>query len=353
MPLLIAVLSATILAHPAPGTAQAGAGRPGGVARAVERHPRETRRVDPAHAVALPPAPPWDCSVSAVVWWHRPGPGAHDDLPPGSRPLLPVTVGALLRYERSPVGPYSEVLGCPVLLRGGGLVHTTVPFIAVDSIASVAGGRAHWALPKVLAAFGPLPGGTRVDGDGWQVHVRPTPVGPSLPVAARFSTTQDGRLSARSRVRGRARLARVRVDGSGLPPWLRPGRHPGLVLSACPPRRRAARVTPRRLAVVALVYVLPLGLTAVVLSRAGLGLLAGALLAVEAVVAACVALARRPARTPASPATPRDGSTVLLVLGGVSSSPPWRCSWSPPADSTAGTLRAGGRARAQTGTTRT
>lgn len=76
-------------------------------------------------------------------------------------------------------------------------------------------------------------------------------------------------------------------------------------------------MTPQRLAVVALVYVLPLGLTAVVLSRAGLGLLAGALLAVEAVVAVCVALARRPARTPRSPATPRDGSTVLLVLGAV------------------------------------
>lgn len=75
-------------------------------------------------------------------------------------------------------------------------------------------------------------------------------------------------------------------------------------------------MTARRVAVVALVYVLPLGLTAAFLVSAGLGLLAVALLGVEAVVLACVALARRPPRAP-GPAVPKDGSRVLLVLGGV------------------------------------
>lgn len=179
--------------------------------------------------VALPtatPAPPWPCRVEAVVWWHRATPAARRDLPPGCRTSLPVTVGAFLRYLDSPVGPYSEVLGAPVLLRGGGLVHVTVPFIAVDSVPSIAGGRAHWALPKVLAAFT----GTAAQGDGWRASATPAPVGPALPVAARFSTTQDGLTTARSTVRGRARLARVEVDGEGLPPWLLPGRHLGAVL---------------------------------------------------------------------------------------------------------------------------
>lgn len=75
-------------------------------------------------------------------------------------------------------------------------------------------------------------------------------------------------------------------------------------------------MTARKAVVVALVYVLPLGLTAAFLVSAGLGLVAAALLAVEAVVLLCVALARRPPRD-TRPAAPRDGSTVLLVLGGV------------------------------------
>lgn len=189
---------------------------------------------------ALPgatPAPPWACRVEAVVWWHRARPQARESLPPGTRAGLPVTVGALITYLDSPVGPYREVLACPVLLRGGGLVRTTVPFIAVDSVPSIAGGRAHWALPKVLASFA----GPRADGDGWHLAARPSPYGPPLPVAARFTTTQDGVRAARSCVRARARLARVEVDGDGLPPWLVPGRHPGAVLSCArllvgPPR---------------------------------------------------------------------------------------------------------------------
>lgn len=70
----------------------------------------------------------------------------------------------------------------------------------------------------------------------------------------------------------------------------------------------------RRTLVVALAYVLPLGLTAAFLASVGLGLLAVALLAVEACVVVAVALARR---RPRGPARPHDGATVLLALGAV------------------------------------
>ncbi len=174
--------------------------------------------------------PPWACRVRAVVWWHRATPSARSGLPPQVRAGWPVTVGALLDYLDSPVGPYREVLACPVLLRGAGLVHTTVPFIAVDSLPSIAGGRVHWGLPKTLAAFAGTTTDSRVSGDGWSLEATTRPFGPALPVRARFSTTQDGRSSARSTVRGRARAARVSVTGRGLPSWLRSGTHCGLVL---------------------------------------------------------------------------------------------------------------------------
>lgn len=183
---------------------------------------------------ALPertPAPPWPCRVRATAWWHRARPQARAVLPPGVRPGLPVTVGALIEYLDTPVGPYREVLACPLLLRGGSLVHTTVPFIAVDSVPSIAGGRQHWALPKVLAAFTHADGTTTADGGGWRLVARTSPLGPALPVAARFSTTQDGVRRATSSVRARGRLARVEVQGEGLPAWLVPGRHLGVVLA--------------------------------------------------------------------------------------------------------------------------
>lgn len=179
--------------------------------------------------------------MDAVVWWHRALPAARSALRPGLRPGLPVTVGALLRYLDSPVGPYAELLAAPVLLRGGGLVRATVPFIAVDSVPSIAGGRTHWSLPKEPATFAADGAATTVTGQGWRAEVAVRPWGPALPVAARFGTTQDGLRTARSTVRGTGRLARVEVDGDGLPTWVRAGRHPGLVLSGArlvvgPPR---------------------------------------------------------------------------------------------------------------------
>ena len=63
-------------------------------------------------------------------------------------------MGAFVHYLDTPVGPYAEVLASPaVLLRGGLLAAAHIPFIAVDSEASVRGGRENWALPKTLARF--------------------------------------------------------------------------------------------------------------------------------------------------------------------------------------------------------
>ena len=189
------------------------------------------------------PAPPWPCRVEATLWWHRATPAALDTLPPAlrARVRLPVTVGAFLRYPDSPVGPYEEVLACPAILDGGrgpGLLHASVPFIAVDSAASVSGGREHWDLPKVLATFRRQGPRVSAAADGWAVTATVRAFGPPLPVAAWFRVTQPGpgggTRTARSRVRGLARPARVLVEVDPADPlsaWVVPGRHPGARLT--------------------------------------------------------------------------------------------------------------------------
>ena len=197
------------------------------------------------------PGAPWETVVEAVVWAHRAVPGARDLLPSPLRDQVAaeITVGAFLRYLASPVGTYSEVLASPLLVRPRPGV--SLPFIAVDSLASVQGGRAHWSLPKALASFewagGPAdPVSAR--GDSWTVSARARSLPVSLPLGAWFSLTQagpgGGLSTARVRATGWGRPALVDVETSGptLPEWLLGGRHPGLVV------RRARQVVgrPRR-----------------------------------------------------------------------------------------------------------
>ena len=72
-----------------------------------------------ADAARLPegsaPAP-WEAVLDAIVWVHRAAPAAREWLPRPlrGRKVLPVTVGALIAYRETPVGPYHEVLGSPV-----------------------------------------------------------------------------------------------------------------------------------------------------------------------------------------------------------------------------------------------
>ena len=197
---------------------------------------------------ATTPGAPWQTVVEAVVWAHRASPDARDLLPPElrDRVVAEVTVGAFLRYLASPVGSYHEVLAAPLLVRPWPGV--SVPFIAVDSLASVQGGRAHWALPKTVAEFDWAPGvagAARATGDGWSVRAQPRALPVSVPLAAWFSLTQPaaagGLLCTRVRASGWGRAASVEVqtEGVALPTWLRSGRHAGLVV------RRARQIVGR------------------------------------------------------------------------------------------------------------
>jgi hypothetical protein len=199
-----------------------------------------------AEEVRLPPdsaPPPWDVALQAVVWWHRAAPGADEYLPAPlrRRRAVPLTVGAFVRYLDSPVGPYHEVLGSPVLLAEWPLPVAVVPFIAVDSITSVHGGRVNWALPKVLSRF-EWPASTArgfeadAEGDGWSVLASVRPRRRAFPVAAplrnRQVTADGAEIVFDTRARGRARSATVELETRGptLPRWLRSGRHPALVM---------------------------------------------------------------------------------------------------------------------------
>ena len=177
---------------------------------------------------ASTPGPPWHCRVRAVVWVQR----APSPLPSSFRyagRVRPVTVGAVVDYLESPVGPYREVFAGP-LLRGTLLPVVNVPFIAVDSLPSVHGGRTHWALPKTVAAFsGDVEDGVAT-GDDWSVAVQATARGPRLPVRGPLVNAQTGQRAVVS-LRGRGRLARVQVAAQGivLGGWLGTGTHPGVV----------------------------------------------------------------------------------------------------------------------------
>ncbi len=205
---------------------------------------------------------PWDVRLEAVVWWHRAAPGAERYLPAAlrGRRTVPLTVGAFVRYLDTPVGPYHEVVGAPVLLAEAPLPAVVVPFIAVDSLASVHGGRANWALPKVLARF-EWPAGTArgfevdAEGDGWSVlaSVRPRPrrFPVAAPVRNRQVTASGAEIAFDTRARGRARAATVELETRGptLPRWLRSGRHAALVIDegrAVVGRRALSAAGPRR-----------------------------------------------------------------------------------------------------------
>jgi hypothetical protein len=183
--------------------------------------------------VQTPPPPPWTLSLEGLVWLHRAVPEAARFHQPGLRfdRGIPVTVGGFARYVDSPVGAYSEVWGSPTLVVRRRSVSLAVPFMAVDSAASLRGGRANWALPKVPAAFGP--DRWAASGDGWSLLARVLSAGPRIPLLATghlLQAREDGALlRSRCIARGAGRPARVLVDGEP-PAWLAPGRHLGLVV---------------------------------------------------------------------------------------------------------------------------
>jgi hypothetical protein len=187
-----------------------------------------------------------------VLWWHRATPAARERLPPAlrARAGLPVTLGGLISYRVGPVGPYREVFGTPLILRGRPAL-THVAFMAVDSAPSVAGGRGNWALPKELARFdgdAGRPGAVTARGDDWALTVTARARPRAVPAYGRFACAQvwpngavrDFAVS----VRGRARPGSVEVahddPASPLAGWLAAGRHPAVLVTG------AQLVTPAR-----------------------------------------------------------------------------------------------------------
>ncbi|MBD1321457.1 hypothetical protein [Gordonia hankookensis] len=191
-----------------------------------------------------PPAP-WPASVRATLWWHR----ATDDarsLAISDATTIPVTMGMMIDYLDSPVGPYREVLASPVLLapsrRLGPLPRLHVPFIAVDSETSVHGGRSHWMLPKVMAAFtGSVTSEMVANGADWSVHVIARSLPVTLPIAGALGFAQPisraggpvDFLRATASLAGTFRPARVDVvlTGPTLPTWLKAGTHQGITIT--------------------------------------------------------------------------------------------------------------------------
>jgi Acetoacetate decarboxylase (ADC) len=140
------------------------------------------RPEDLANLPATAPPAPWRVTAAALLWTDRPDARARaaiDAVVPaevsvGATPIA--TVGALIRYLRTPVGRYREVIGAVVYHRGA-TVFTHIPFIAVDSMASVVGGRTNWALPKTLASFDGQPAhdvSMAATGGDWRVEATPT-----------------------------------------------------------------------------------------------------------------------------------------------------------------------------------
>jgi hypothetical protein len=161
------------------------------------------------------PPPPWQLDVEGFVWADR---------------FWPLAAGGMLRYRDSPVGPYAEVWATPGIRLGRHGPELTIPFMAVDSLASLAGGRANWGLPKTLATFTSAPLGAA--GDDWSVRVVVTSVGVRVPLLVAADLVQRGddgaELRSRARMRGVGRLARVAVDSHTH--WLRSGRRPAVLI---------------------------------------------------------------------------------------------------------------------------
>jgi hypothetical protein len=102
-------------------------------------------------------AAPWHGKARGLFWWKRLDAAGREAaasaLPPelGTDLRITAAAGALISYLETPVGQYREIIGMLIARRGARLI-VHVPFIAVDSRASIVGGRANWALPKTLVS---------------------------------------------------------------------------------------------------------------------------------------------------------------------------------------------------------
>lgn len=186
--------------------------------------------------------PPWTVRSSAMVWNTLGGKDATAALPPNVQASALNVIGGMVRYQDTPVGRYDEVFGA-VGFRQGLSIRASVTFMAVDSPASLVGGRTNWAMPKTLARFdGDIGSGSTMTAASasttpWQVAAKPKAFGLPIPLISSFVVLQqfpDGSVQAsklKATGRGRAALIDVDVDApTSLPTWLRSGLHLGMVI---------------------------------------------------------------------------------------------------------------------------
>ena len=180
---------------------------------------------------SAPPAP-WRVRCLTVTWLH-----ALDD---GQ-----LVAWALVRYDDTPVGPYSELAA--TLLPSDRDDYGTIPFIVVDSLPSIVGGRANWLLPKALAGFTWSPATHSVTvsagepaAPAWtaEITVQPSGDASSLTVPNRLcQATLDGQQRTfTGELTGQYRSAKVTVAAQAEGPlaaFLKSGTYDGGLMSDC------------------------------------------------------------------------------------------------------------------------
>ena len=191
---------------------------------------------------SAPPAP-WEGTARLVIWLTGGGKAATSALPPKLRSEVSAlaVLGGMVHYEDTVVGSYREIFGHVSFLRRA-RPRGVISFMAVDSPASLVGGRTNWALPKTLASFEGEPAGghsmTAVGRD-WKVSARVAAIGPALPMRSTLTLEQewpDGIVrpsTMKFHGRGRAALVTVDVEAPGrLSTWFKRGRHAGMTFGA-------------------------------------------------------------------------------------------------------------------------
>ncbi len=216
--------------------------------------PRAGRSPDPAGAW-FPPEP-WDLTGRGAVSAWLVGRDRLPALPPGARPLAlrgqALALTAFVAYDDAGLLPYRELLA-GVLVRQAGRrpgLAISITDIWVDSEASLAGGRALWAIPKEMARFtGGTHGGRTDEAARAETGPHPGPVAtarfgparvlgrrlpalrPPLPLVGRVLQDDAGTaVASRIRATGRVRPAAASWDfrPDGALGWLagaRPVRH--------------------------------------------------------------------------------------------------------------------------------
>jgi hypothetical protein len=189
---------------------------------------------------------PWHTRCQVVTWLHPVTDAALETFPDAIRPdSVALVAWALVRYDDTPVGPYSEVAA--TLIPGSGDGYGHIPFIVVDSLPSIVGGRANWLLPKALARFEWSADGRSVTAradqpstPSWTISVRYEPVGEanaaSVPNHVQQVSTEGIVRRFDGTIAGSMSSARVEVGGHAdgpLSALLVPGRYDGTVITSC------------------------------------------------------------------------------------------------------------------------